>query len=534
MLKLLVKKQMAELFRSYVYDPKRNRTRSKAGTAALFILFGFLMIVIIGGMFTMMSLAICPALYVAGMNWLYFDLIGLIAVLMGVLGSVFTTFSSLYLAKDNDLLLSMPIPVKYIVAARLTSVYLMGLLYSGVVLIPAVIVYWATTPFSVMSVVGCVVYVLVITLLVFVLSCLLGWVVAKISVKLKNKSFITVILSLAFIALYYVLYFNAQTLIGQLVENAAVYGEKIKGAAYPVYLFGRIGEGYWPSLLIFAVFTALLLAIMWIILKRTFLSIAISTSAVSKKKTDLRQVSRKSVFSALLGKEFSKFVSSPNYMLNCGFGAVMLPALGILALIKGRDLADLIYSGEVQMSIGTVAVLVITGICWIMTAIDTTAPSVSLEGRSLWVLQSLPVNPKSVLDAKISMQLILTFPPLVFCSACCVAVMRPGWALSLLIFALPAAFELLLAVFGAWAGLKFPNLNWTNEIYPIKQSVPVFFSMFGGWICAGIIPLVSLLILRNVMSCELSLLMLLCAIMLATAFLYAHLANKGAEMFSKL
>ena len=132
------------------------------------------------------------------------------------------------------------------------------------------------------------------------------------------------------------------------------------------------------------------------------------------------------------------------------------------------------------------------------------------------------------------MQLILTFPPLVFCSACCVAVMRPGWALSLLIFALPAAFALLLEVFGTWIGLKSPNLNWTNEIYPIKQSLPVFFSMFGGWICAGIIPLVSLLLLRNVMSCELSLLMLLCVILLTAAFLYAHLANKGAETFSKL
>ena len=56
---------------------------------------------------------------------------GLLAVLLGAFGSVFNTYSSLYLSKDNDLLLSMPIPVRSIMASRLLGVYLMGLMYSG-------------------------------------------------------------------------------------------------------------------------------------------------------------------------------------------------------------------------------------------------------------------------------------------------------------------------------------------------------------------------------------------------------------------
>ena len=35
-------------------------------------------------------------------------LMGLLAVFLGAFGSVFNTYSGLYLAKDNDLLLSMP------------------------------------------------------------------------------------------------------------------------------------------------------------------------------------------------------------------------------------------------------------------------------------------------------------------------------------------------------------------------------------------------------------------------------------------
>jgi len=88
------------------------------------------------------------------MDWLYFALMGLIAILLGSFGSVFNTYSGLYLAKDNDLLLSMPIPVGVIMTARLLVVYIMGLLYSGVVIIPAAAVYLIKVSAAVGSVIG--------------------------------------------------------------------------------------------------------------------------------------------------------------------------------------------------------------------------------------------------------------------------------------------------------------------------------------------------------------------------------------------
>ena len=108
----------------------------------------------------------------------------------------------------------------------------MGLMYSGVVILPAVIVYLVTVSRSAarrdcgrQSFCR-----LLISLFVLTLSCALGWVVAKISLKLKNKSFITVLISLLFLGAYYFFYFKAQTLLSQLIANAAVYGAKIRGA----------------------------------------------------------------------------------------------------------------------------------------------------------------------------------------------------------------------------------------------------------------------------------------------------------------
>ena len=52
MLKLLVKKQIAEVFRSYYYDAKKNRMRSKWAIAGWIVFFVVIMVGMLGGMFT--------------------------------------------------------------------------------------------------------------------------------------------------------------------------------------------------------------------------------------------------------------------------------------------------------------------------------------------------------------------------------------------------------------------------------------------------------------------------------------------------
>ena len=369
MLKTLLKKQMAEIFRNYFYDPKKNKMRSRGATIAYIALYALLMVGLLGGMFALMAVGLCGPLVEGGMGWLYYLLMGLIAVFLGTFGSVFSTYSSLYLSKDNDLLLSLPIPVRCVMASRLLGVYLLGLMYAAVVIVPGVIVYWLTAPVTAGTIVGGVLMVLIVSVIVMVLSCLLGWVVARISLKLKNKSFITVLLSLLFLAAYYFVYYKAQALITLLVENAAVYGMKIRGSAYLLYLFGSVGAGDWLAMGIVTVTQAALLALTLWGIARSFLKIATATGSVKKVRFEHRAVRAQSVQRALFGKELRRFTASPNYMLNCGLGILMLPVAGIVLLIKGgalgRMLAD-VFSGNV----GVVPVLMCAAVCLLASMND--------------------------------------------------------------------------------------------------------------------------------------------------------------------
>ena len=480
MLKVLVKKQLGEVFRSYFYDAKKNRMRSKLSIAAWFVFFFLIMVVFLGGVFLALAFTMCGGLTEAGMDWLYFLLMGVIAVLLGAFGSVFNTFSSLYLAKDNDQLLSLPIPVRTIVAARLVNVYLMGTMYSSTVLIPMLIVYWVTVGATAARVICGLLLYLIVTFIVLLLSCLLGWVVAKISVKLKNKSMITVLISLAFIGGYYFFYFKANEFITDIITRADAYGARIRGAAYGLYLFGRIGTGDWLAAAVFAAATALLTALIWRLLSRSFLSVA-SGGAAARVRYVEKPVRVKSPFGALLHKELGRFASSPNYILNCGLGILLIPICGVLILLKGQEVAETfnaLLAGRPDCS----AVILCTGLFMLSAMIDTAAPSVSLEGKSLWIPQSLPVNGGLVLRAKAALQLLLSGVPMLFASVCTAAAAGSSLPVKLMIVAASVSYTAFSALFGTFIGLKMPILHWTSEMAPIKQSGAVIICLFGGWV----------------------------------------------------
>lgn len=131
MLKTLIKKQLLEINRVFFVNGKTGVMKSKKSIVG-YIVFFVAMILLLSAFFFVACMALCVQFAQTDYRWIYFTVTGGAAILFGVFGSVFNTFATLYSAKDNDLLLSMPIPVKFILVSRLFGVYIMGALYSGV------------------------------------------------------------------------------------------------------------------------------------------------------------------------------------------------------------------------------------------------------------------------------------------------------------------------------------------------------------------------------------------------------------------
>lgn len=535
MLKALMKKQFLEMNSFYFQDRRTGKRRSRSriiGFAAIYVV----LFVALAASFFAAARTLAEALIPMGLGWLYYALMGLIALAFGILGSVFNTYAGLYHAKDNELLLSMPIPPRRILLVRMTGVYAMGMLYTCLIMVPTIVAGQLAAPG-----VGTLLIQLLLTLLlglvVLTLTCLLGWVVALIAARLKNKSFVTVLMTLAFLVVYYVVYFRISGFLRNILEHADDLGRAV-GAIYPVWAFGRAAEGDGLSLLAFAAIALVLAAVCVFAMSRSFIRIVTMNRGEGGRKTDYRaRLPQKAggVRGALLRRELRRFAASPAYMLNCGLGLVLMVAAAAAALIKMNAVRAFLAQVGTGMPGLAAAMPVLACAAMIMLSATNpiTAPSISLEGRTLWLIQSLPVPAAEVLRAKLRMHLLLCAGPALLCAAVLAFVLRlsPLACAGLVLASLAAV--LLFAALGLALNLRRPNFNWTNETIPVKQSMPVFVVIFGGWLLAGVFT-GGYFLLGRAWGAEVWLLGTAAVLAAAGGLLRAWLLRRGAAVFETL
>ena len=323
---------------------------------------------------------------------------------------------------------------------------------------------------------------LVLSLLVLALSCLLGLLVAAIAVRIKRRSLVVTVVSLSFLVLYFWGYSRIVASFTDLLANAGEIAEKVKGPLFPFYHMGLAAEGKAGSFLIFAgIVSGVLLAVL-LLLSHSFLALATTNKGSAAKAYKRERVAQKSVERALLGKELKRFLASPMYLLNCGLGALMLPAAGVALLVMREDINEYLPMLQGFLGDSDVIPLILAAVaCMMSCMVDITAPSISLEGKNLWILKSLPVTPLQVLRAKLRLHLLIAVPAVAVAVTCMLIAMTPAWPFMILIPLAALLFAVLVALFGLFMNLKAPNFNWTNEMVPVKQSLSVTVTLFGGW-----------------------------------------------------
>lgn len=533
MIGALFKKQMIEVF-SYLFmgNKKKTRRTGKALVGAL-LLYGFLFAYLCAMLF-LMAKFLCEALVPMGLTWFYFALMALMALVLGVIGSVFNTYATLYLAKDNDTLLAMPIPPRYILLARLAGVYVSGLFFELLVMLPATVAWFVYGEPTFLGAIFAVLLPFVLSFFVLSLSCLLGLLVAVISTRVRHKSLVITVLSLGFLGLYFWGYSKLMSSLTDLLTMVGDIAERVKGPLFLLYHMGRAAEGKTLSMLIFSGIVLGIFLVICLLLSRTFLMLATTNRGAARKAYKHEHAAQRSVMRALLMRELKHFSSSSIYMLNCGLGALMMPIAGIMLLVFKDDVRALLplfgafFGGE-----DVLPLLLAAAACMLAAMVYITAPSVSLEGKHIWIVQSLPVEPRKVLFAKLLLHLVVAVPPSLVAVACMLIAIAPSLAFVFLIPLSVLLFLLLVALFGLFINLKFPNLSWTNEAVPVKQSVSVLVTLFGGWVL--IVALGALyVVLRAHLSPALYLALVSLLMVGLCAWLFLWIRKRGAEIFSTL
>ena len=311
-----------------------------------------------------------------------------------------------------------------------------------------------------------------------------------------------------------------------------VYGESIKNKAYFVYIIGRAFEGDLISALIVNAAVLILLFLTLYIISKSFIKIATSTAAATRVKYKAKREKSHSVLGAVMLKEFRRFTSSANYMLNCGLGVIFMIAAGVFAVIKGESIRNALsvqFKGYEDLIYVAAAALV----CMLISMNDTAAPSVSLEGKMLWQIRSLPVDTKTILKSKYLLQMYINIVPALFTADCVIIALRPDILTGVLTVILCVAYVVFHSIYSLFCGLHKVNLNWTNEVVPIKQGMNVMFAIFGGWALAIAIGL-PYLFLGAFLSAKIYMSAVIIIILALSAAIHRFINTKGVKIFEAL
>ncbi|MCQ2513135.1 MAG: hypothetical protein MJ092_07120 [Lachnospiraceae bacterium] len=534
MFKALVKKELYEVRKMYFTNRRKGTQATGKKATGMIILFAFLYLLLMGSFFALSSLF--GLMVLDGENdWIYFMIMTIMAFCMGLIGCVMSTTAVLFRAKDNEFLLSMPIPPSKILLARMISVYIIGLIYELMVILPAILYYWLFNKPSVLSIIFSVLGIFILGFLVLAISCLIGWVIALIMSKLKNKNFITVIVSVVFIAAFMYLRFRMNALIQSLAENALSIGESMKGWGYPIYCLGKGMCGDAIGFLAFTAMTAVIFGLVYYFMTKSFLKLAVTNDAGSNKKYKDSLIKTAKQSAALRKKEMKRFTSSPTYMLNCGLGLLFFLIAAVLVIVKMEDARTIMAAlmETVPELANMVPVLAVFAVCLLSAFVDIAGPSISLEGPNVWILQSMPVDPWEILKAKIYNHCILTLPPATFCTiVLCIAIRADvlNFILSILCVDL---YIIMTATFQVFLDLKRPMLDWVTEVQPIKQSVSVLIDIFAGMLLSATLGALFFLLYKFISS---SVYLILCLVIFAVIIgvLLRWLKGKGRIKFADL
>lgn len=542
MLKLLVSIKIQAIFEGMLTKGSRSEKSGRAskpgknqskGKIVSYVSLMIFLIVIIAGLFGTIFWQIGRPFITMGLGWLYFAMMGIFVFLLCFVGSVFITQTQIYESKDNELLLSMPVKSSVILASRMISLLILNYAYELIIAIPAGIVYAALGAFSPGGVVMFILCILLLPLLAVALSSIFGWIVAAISSKMKSKRIVSMILSVILFAAYMYVCMQWQMYVQKLIENGEEVAAAVKRTLAPFYHMGiAISDANVISMLIFALWTLLPFLIVYVFVSKSFSRIATAKRGEAKIKYRQKTMKVSGVKKALLIKEMRRLGNSNMYMFNAAIGLAFMVIIAIYLAIQREDFAmamDLLDPSHTMTAV--------IG-CFILMAMASltviSAPTISLEAKTLWMLKSLPLSSKDILWAKAMLHIAISVP-FIIVSGLIMAVSYKINIIGIIVMLLiPCVFSALTGVLGVIINLKYPKFNWVNESAAVKQGLAPTLAIFISMALVAVPALIYIFIVDGSGMDMEYMILILAVFVVLTILSYRHLMTKGVLRFEKL
>jgi ABC-2 type transport system permease protein len=456
------------------------------------------------------------------------------ASLLMLITGIYQGGKTLFVYKDYDQLISMPVSVASVAASRIFLLYTYDLLFSVLLIAPAGVVYALLVHPAPLFYPVFIILMILAPVIPLIISAIIGTAVTAFSSRIKKfGTAVNIILSIAVVGVFVFLPMTMDMDAAALGSTIETLMDLINSKYPPTAMFvSAIADLNMLSFASFIVISVLFFVIFSLAISSWYRQICsrVKSSGVIKK-ANLGEIRQSGQLAALYKRELRRYFSSSIYVMNTSIGLI----LGIIAcavILFGGGLSGLIGPEAglygVDDMIRNISPAIIAGLVCMST---TTGSSISLEGSGIWIIKSMPVSAMTAIWSKIMVNLSLTLPATLICGVMLAIALKLNVAELILVLLIPAVFAVFAAVFGIYVNLKMPRLYWQNEAEVVKQSMASMISMFG----PAIIPVAVIILSTSIAGAGKGIVMYSALIPIVLTIIFLNYLHKNSDrLFKKL
>lgn len=488
---LLLKMQLYNFFGINRILHSHSKKEKQCGAA-----FGVFAIVVVGLMLTY-STAISVGLASMGAV----DILPTISVLICSLVTLILTFlkSSGVLVglRDYDMVMSLPVNDLEVVLSRLTFVYLSNLLVSIIVVFPAVIIFGINTETGILGSIIFLLSLLFLPVIPMVISLGLGVLIAAVSFRSKHKNILSLVLSTLVVLLIVAASTQAQNRKSDEILDIGLTLSNMANRIYPpAALISKAVENQnFLYLFLFTGMTGLIGGAFVGIVAHFYQKMNTTMFSHSAAKYERKPLKVSSPLKAMYQREFDRYFSCTIYALNSTIGMVLLLVLSLLLLFISPEMAEQ-QSGIIGLSEMLRRVLPLV-IAVFITMTSTASASLSLEGKSRWIMCSVPVRTIDIFHSKIAVNLTVIGPFVLISTLLLGIKMEVSLIQAIFLCIIPTVYACFISVLGMYMNVKFPKYDWTSEYYAVKGGAISVLATMGIGMLSSVIPLLISAVFQN-------------------------------------
>ncbi len=450
---------------------KKERQHYRLLAAAMLLVAGMFCFYTVALVFGLCSLGLADAVPA------YFALLTSLVIFFI---NLFVAGNTLFSKKGYELLISLPLPPRAVVIARFLSLYIQDLLFALAVMLPGLVTLGILSPMGIGA--WCVAFfgVLLLPAVPLGLAAALGTSVMALSSRMKHKSLVQSALTVAFVLAVLV---GSVSVGGEAEEwdvawisSLAVQLGDVICTVYPPAAWFSAGVLRMDLLRLLLLFGVSAAAVLLTVLAAGKLFSPVMRrlyATAARHDYKLGALASRGLLRTLYARECKRYFSSSIYVTNTIVGPILGALLSGTLCFTGIDAV----ATMLPVDIARIVPLLFSAVFCMMT---TTSVSVSMEGKQIWLLKSLPIPTKSLLDAKILFNLSLMLPFYLLSEFFLLLALKPSLLQAVTLLLLPALIALFVTVFGITVNLKLHSFDWEREEHVVKQSASALIGGFAG------------------------------------------------------